>query len=529
MTRLILSTRSRLIVNAAANWLGTLAQMAAVFVISPVLVHRLGDQRYGVWAIVESILAYLTLFDLGIGAAVVRYIARFEGARDLQNINRTFSASLCLFAIAGLGVLAVASIVLWPAWDLIPVPREYNSEAWWQLALLSFNLAVGLPLGVFAAVLDGLQRYAAKSAVRTGLLVVRSIALVWVVTHGGGLLYIALAVTIVALVEHGLLAILAFRFLPGLRFASRLVDSSAMRMIGGYSIDAFLAMIAGRISFQTDAIVIGAFLPLSQITFFAIPARLVEHAKGALRSITTVLTPHISRLEGQNDLEAIRRVFIKGTRYVLWLMVPVQIGLWTLGKPFLTLWIGPEHAERGYPVLAILALPLALALSQSVSGRILYGIGKLKFFSRMLLVEAGLNLLLSLILVRPFGIVGVAWGTALPNLLLNLCVGAYTCQVLGVGVPMYLRSSFVEPCLAGVVLALMWLSFGSVLSIESWAVWMIAACVGCVAYALGAFLFEAGPQSIANQVRRRRIPLVFGLGLPTPCVKSQKAPEVVES
>ncbi len=291
----------------------------------------------------------------------------FEGTGDLPGINRTFSVSLCFFAAAGVGVMAVAGLLLGPFWAMIPVPAAYRYEAWWLMALLSFNLAVGLPLGVFGAVLDGLQCYGTRAAVRTSILIARSLAIVAVIRQGGGLTPIAATVTVVAMVENIVLATLAFSYLPGLRFSPRLVDRGAISIVGGYSFDAFVAMIAGRISFQTDAIVIGWSLPLSQVTFFALPARLCDYAKNApalddLRPDTLRQPARRAQRSG-----AIRGVYVTGTRLVLWLMVPVQVGILLLGKPFFRLWIGGGHADRCYPVLVILSVPLALALSQSIA------------------------------------------------------------------------------------------------------------------------------------------------------------------
>ncbi len=495
--------KTRLLLNALVSWGGTIAQMVAVFLVSPILVHGLGDARYGVWAFVESILAYLTLFDLGIGAAVVRYVARFEGTGDLAGINRTFSVSLCLFAAAGLGVLGVAGLILGPVWPMIPVPAGLRFEAWWLMALLSFNLAAGLPLGVFAAVLDGLQCYVIRTAVRISVLIVRSAAIVAIVWHGGGLFLIAVTVTIVALLENLLLTVLAFWYLPGLRFSPRLVNRGAIKMIGGYSINAFVAMIAGRLSFQTDAIVIGWTLPLSQVTFFALPARLCEYAKNALRSMTYVLTPYVSRLEGLNELSAIRGVYIAGTRWILWLMIPVQLGIWLLGRSFFRLWIGPDHADHCYAVLVILATPLALALSQSIASRILYGIGKIHIFSRIVIAEAIANLALSLILVGPYGIQGVAVGTTIPNLGMNVVLIGYTCGVVEISWGEYLRKAFLLPWALALVPVAAWFAGLRGIPIGSWPQFVLVGGLLTLSYAIPAALLEAAPQGLARVLRKR--------------------------
>lgn len=145
------------------------------------------------------------------------------------------------------------------------------------------------------------------------------------------------------------------------------MDRESFRAIRGCSVHALVAMLAGRISFRTDAIVIGAFRTAKQIAFFSNGADLVEYAKDTMRVATTVLTPAVSALEAQGRQTAIRDVLVHSTRYLLWLLLPMQLGLILLGLPFLTLWLGPDKGpQESYAVLVILSLPLVLAMSQSV-------------------------------------------------------------------------------------------------------------------------------------------------------------------
>src|SRR5262249_49355332 len=137
-------------------------------------------------------------------------------------------------------------------------------------------------------------------------------------------------------------------------------------------------------------------------------------------------------------------------------VLPIQAGLLILGRPFLTIWMGPRYAEASYPTLAILAVPLALAMTQSVSARILYGLGQLRWFVRVVIAEALANLLLSVILAEPLGIEGVAWGTTLPNIVANLAVMGYVCRRLGVGTGEYVWRAFVWPCAVAALLAVAW-------------------------------------------------------------------------
>src|SRR5262249_44114362 len=156
------------------------------------------------------------------------------------------------------------------------------------------------------------------------------------------------------------------------------------RAVLGSSVDAFLAMLAGRITVQTGAIVVGLCLPAGQVTVFATAARLVEYAKTLLRTITATLTPRVAVMEARGDAAGIRTLFLSATRWVFYLVLPVNLGLWFFGRPFLVRWV-PEVGSAGYFPLAVLAGTLTLGVAQSVASRVLYGLGRLRLFARLAL------------------------------------------------------------------------------------------------------------------------------------------------
>src|SRR5262249_30810154 len=169
-----------LAVGAATNWAAFAATLAVSFFLAPYLVRGLGDARYGVWCVVESILAYFTLFDLGIAACLVRFVAKHHATGERAELNRIVSASLGLFVLAACGVLLIGGIVTpFVAPGLERKLGEPGDVLPFMLLMLA-NLALTLPLSAFPTILDGLQRFGAKSAVRLVCLALRVAGIVWV-------------------------------------------------------------------------------------------------------------------------------------------------------------------------------------------------------------------------------------------------------------------------------------------------------------------------------------------------------------
>ncbi|QEL14941.1 lipopolysaccharide biosynthesis protein [Limnoglobus roseus] len=475
-----MASRFTFLVSAGSNWLAFAATLAVSFFLTPYLIDTLGKPRYDVWCVVEAVLAYFTLLDMGLAACLVRYVAKHHAVGEREPLNRMASACLALYAGAGLIAFAVGAplaAVLTPSLD---AKLGGDGDVLAFMLLMLANLAVTLPLSVFPSVLDGLDRYAAKSAVRIGFLAVRTAGIVWAVNHTSSLLPLAVFYTLANLGEHAAFAVLSFRFLPGLRFRWSLVDRDTLRHVRGYSVDAFLAMLAGRVTVQTGAILVGLFLPAGQVTFFATAGRLIEYAKTLLRTITATLTPGVSAMEARGDWPGIARLMLTATRWVLYIVLPVNVGLWLFGKPFLARWVGPEFVTGSFPAVAILAATLSLGVAQSVASRILYGLGRLRLFARLALAEAGLNLALMLSLIR-FGVEGVAVAVAVPNVLFCIAVLVYTGRVIGLNLRAYL-AAWLKPLAAVSVPSAMWLLMGEVP--PSWPGIFGGIAVGLVPYAV---------------------------------------------
>jgi O-antigen/teichoic acid export membrane protein len=482
--------KRNILINAGVNWTGFALTAVVTFYMAPQLVHGLGDRRYGTWQLVESVLAYLMLFDLGVGAAVLRYVARFEGLGDSDKLNRIFSTSLTIFGIGGLLALAISLGLALPFACPLGAPSDLAGDTRWLLILLGVNFALGLPLSVYDAALSGLGRYPILNAIKLGALLLSSTLMLFVLHTGSGLPIIGLVVTGCALCQRLAEALVTHYYLPSLRYSPRLVDRETFHTIRGYSTYVFIANLAGRLSVRSDAVVIGAFLGPQFVTFYMIAARLVDYAKETVISLTTVLTPAVSSWDARGKYQEIRGILVGGTRGVLYLVFPIQIGIWLFGDPFLTLWMDPEYATASGPVLAILSGHILLALGRQVPTRVLHGIGKVGFFSALSVGQAVVTLALSLSLVVPFGIIGVAWSVTLASMVHAVLVTICTCRLVECPVLAYYWRAFYRPFLASGFLTALWLLMRTTLPPTTWSLLILDGLSGLTLYALSLLVFE---------------------------------------
>ena len=440
--------------NALANWLAFAAGLVATFALTPALVESLGRERYGAWCVVESALGYLTLLDMGIAVTLVRQAARHRVTGDLAALNRV--ASCCLLAFGAAGLVALA---LGLAGVGVLASRGGAGETVAFALVMLVNLTLTLPLSVWGSVLDGLEQYVVKSVVKVAATLCRTVVMLYLAWRGASLGEFGAAVAVASLAEQLAYVVLAHYYLPGLRFSPRRIDRDTFRLVRRSSLDGFAAMLAGRVTGLTATVLIGFVLGAGAAGVFANAARLVDYAKLLLRSAAATLTPGISALEAAGDDAGVRRLYLSATRYILYLALPLQLGLMWFGPAFLTRWLGPEAGGECGPLARVLAVPFGLSLAQSVAARVLYGLGQLRTFAKLTLVEAGLHVAMASVLVNVAGLEGVAWGVALPNALASVLILAWTWRLLGLGRRDFAGAAW-RPAAVAAVMGAGWLAQG---------------------------------------------------------------------
>jgi O-antigen/teichoic acid export membrane protein len=233
----------------------------------------------------------------------------------------------------------------------------------------------------------------------------------------------------------------------------RLVRPARARVVKllNYGKYVLLANIGDKVIFATDSIIIGIFLPISALTYFAIGGTLIEHFRSFITSLGMMLNPLSSSLDAKKDTHSVAAVLMGGARGAILLGLPICIGFMLLGTRFIGLWMGPEFATEAGAVLAVLAAGHLIGLPYySISG-VLYGLNQHRFVAWSRVLEGVVNLTLSIVLVRRFGLIGVAFGTAIPHALVVAAILPFLLpRLLPIHLGRYYVTTYVRPFVAAI-------------------------------------------------------------------------------
>jgi O-antigen/teichoic acid export membrane protein len=217
-------------------------------------------------------------------------------------------------------------------------------------------------------------------------------------------------------------------------------------------------LLAEKLRFQTGPILVGALISSTAVAYFAIGSKLVEYSTSAVRSMAVIFTPMSSHLHATGDAMRLRQTLVLGNRACALIIFPLCAILVILGRSIIEVWMGANYLSS-YLILVILSVSRTLYLAQSTSTKILLGMGRHRTLAAVLLLEGGINIVLSILLSRNFGIVGVALGTAIPLTVTSVFfLPRHVCRELDMSVRTFLSQAYLLPLTLCVPLVgLLWL------------------------------------------------------------------------
>lgn len=449
---------------------GTFASVARLgvtfvvwFLLTPLMVHSLGAEGYGLWSLLFSLVGFLSLLDLGTGAGVVRCVAEARGhgrKAERDEALSTYVASSLVLSMAGVAVVGAMDRWALPALGIPETALDLARVALWLVGLRSFILAV--PFGFVRGVLFGESRLVALNMAQAASTVLGGLLTAVALLAGTGLRGVAWAGLIGMLIEHLLYLRLALPYLRDMQLSWRLVTRRAVRRASSLGFAQLLIAASGLVLLRTDPLIVQGFFGMAAVSMYAVAMKVAENTFLIIKQFVNALSPLIAEWHAAGKTSEIRELLVRATRLA---SIPASlIGGAAIGggSSLFRLWLGPEFEAAALP-MRILVLSMVLTVPQMVVFGLLTYSDRHQLPARASVVAAVVNLGLSLALVRPFGLAGVAMGTLGAALIVDvLYVLRAGTSAFGVSFPELARRALLPtwaPLLALSVSLSLWFQF----------------------------------------------------------------------
>lgn len=448
--------------NTAFNGAGRLWDAATSLVLTAYIFLKLGAAEYGLWGLVAAFTGYAALFDVGIGSAYAKYIAGHAARDDRDGISSVVSTGFFFYLAFGFVFVAVS----WGLVDvLIDLVSRVNPETAGDLGSdqtlrdLGFLVRWGLLLfavsnciAPFTAVQTGLQRMGVTNVISVLASFVKIGATVAFLELGFGIRGLMFTNAAVLSFFGALSVVAAFALEPGLRISPRCVTRRTFNSLFQFGWRSQVSRLSNLIMFETDVLVI-AFLvrDLQLVGLYKIGVELANKMRQVPMVLLTALLPAASELDARKEDARLRDLYVRSSKYVAFVSIPLITLLVCGAHLALGTWIGTEvELAVAVVVLQIMAFGYLANIVPGAGVAVALGKGRADLQMKAGLISMASNILLTLVLYSVVGFWGIPAATAISMFLSWLWFAGAMGRLLDVSVVEIARRAVLWPFVAAV-------------------------------------------------------------------------------
>lgn len=366
------SRKKRLAINTVFSFISWFFPLAVSFVATPIVVRGLGNESYGIYALITGFISYS--FGFGIGKTAAKYVSEYNASGETDKISDVLSAIFWFSLTIGLaGTAIIAYFAHFIAADILQIPEVLQERATVGLYLASGTIVVYMLSQVYQYALQGLHRFDKYSLLinLNGILLNGgSILLVW---NGGGILTLLIWNLLVVCLIGTLFYFSAKKLLPEARIRFGFDEKLAVSVLKyGASIILYQLFANGLLVFERGWIT-RKFGPQA-VTFYVVPMSLGIYLHGFTSTLVLALFPFVNELLA--DKEKLMTLYQKANKIVIAVIGLCVTTLICGGKLFLGVWMSPEFADQASMVLAIHVVTFGILAIVSISWQLAEGFGR---------------------------------------------------------------------------------------------------------------------------------------------------------
>lgn len=382
---------------------------------TPYMLRMMGQSEYGLYSLVASVIAYLTVLDLGFGNAIVRYTAKFRAEKKTEEQYEMFGMFFLLYLVIGIVAFGIG-LGLYFNVDTIfgnTMTAVELDRARIMMLLLVANLAFTFPMSIWGSVIQAYEDFVFQKSLNIFRIILNTAVMICLLHFG----YKAVAMVVVQTIFNVLTLVVNFIYCRRklnihIYFRFKHFHWGFLKEVAIYSFWIFLNAIMDRVYWSTGQFVLGAMVGTAAVAVFAIAIQLEGMYMQFSTAISSVFLPKVTAMVATNrSRKEISDLFIRTGRIQYIVLAYILSGFIIFGRQFIELWAGAGYSDA-YIISLLFFIPLTVPLIQNLGITILQARNEMKFRSVLYIIIALVSLAMQMVLTRYFGGIGCAMGVS---------------------------------------------------------------------------------------------------------------------
>lgn len=390
------------------------------FAYVPILLYYIGKSEYGLYQLIGSFIAYFSIMDFGLTAAVVRFYARYKALQDTVNMENILAIAMRAYAAITsiMFAIGVGVYVYLPNIFTNSMTSHEIESAKKLFLLLLFNIVITISTMIFRAVINAHERFLFLKGLETVQLVLQPMLVVLVLQQYPSALTVAVVQTVLNL---GLITARIYYCFNKLRIKIKYHywDAELFREFKKLALSVFAVTLIDQVFFKTNQVILGVVSGTAAVAVYSVSSLIYMNYMSLSTAISGVYLPHITEMVAKNSpISNLSALFIRIGRLQYFLLALVASGFVIFGQQFIQFWAGDSFGDA-YLITLLIIIPFTVDLIQNIGLAIMQAQNKYDFRAKVYFVMGIFNLCLAIPLAIKYGGIGCAFATGLAMFLGN--------------------------------------------------------------------------------------------------------------
>jgi len=393
------------------------------FVLIPIVMGYLNQERYGIWITISSIILWFSLFDIGLGNGLKNKFTEAVSKGDHLVAKGYVSSAYFFISVISVFIFLVFLVFnQFADWShLIGIPINYKDESNSLIFWVFLSFCIRFPLQLINILLSCIQKtYIGNLMDLLANIIVFIIIILSTKVHNSllliGLIYSFIPV-IFLLISN---VIFLKKYFYLYKFDIKLINKKYLKPILSLGFGFFVIQISLIIIGQTDNIIILKLLGPKEVTSYSIVYKYFGFITIVFSLILFPFWTAFTEAFSNNDFEWVRKV-LKKIYYLSFFFIIITLFLFIVNRYLISIWIG-SYLQYSFLLPLLTMINTIFYISNNIFGTVLNGLGKIRLSSLLVVISALINIPLCIYFVKycSMGNSGVMLGTLCSGLLIFL-------------------------------------------------------------------------------------------------------------
>lgn len=425
-----MSSKFKLILKGSSfRVIQTIVSIVIGLLMMPFLISTLGNDQYGLWIVIGSIVGTYYLLDLGFNQAVTRYVSQFIHQNDPTSANKIINTAIVIYSLLGLVVLIASIVAAFYGAESLMENSENLTLAQIILIVSGLSLAFEFPSKAFTGIISAYMRYDFISIVRFSKSILDAILIYAFLSNGYGLVAMSIIMFVTGLIGTSIYAWFTTSIFKELRFAWKLVEFPVLKEIFSFSKWVFFLDMNTMIRSKMDIWFISFYLSTGVLTVYYVAVRLIDYAIQLLTQATGITGPIFTEYYAKSESKKLIASFKLFFKINMLLASVVFIGFYLVSESFINIWMGDDFdISSAYVCLLILSFGRLVAYMNNPVTSLLMTLKKHKICAYLSIMEMLVSALLCWVLIPLYGLIGAGVAISAPYIIQAVIMPLYAAR-----------------------------------------------------------------------------------------------------